>query len=97
MIQWMMLLDSLNYIFIARDFQRTPALSEVSIIVWLTMYDIKVYISSLGNLSISQRQLRFLSKYMDNLTSNIIISNCKSLSCTVCHHTFSSLGLATEI
>lgn len=62
MIQWMLLLDYSNHIFLVCDFQRTSALSEVSIIVWLSMYDIKAYISSPGYFSIFQRQLRYVSK-----------------------------------
>lgn len=68
MIQWMVLLDSSNPIFTTCGFQKPSALHELSTVVWPSMYHIKVYISSLGSFSIFQRQLRFVSKCMDNLT-----------------------------
>lgn len=68
MVQWMLLLVSSNHTFVACDFQRTSALSEVKVIVWLSMYDNNTHIRSLGNFSIFQRQLRFLSRYMESLT-----------------------------
>lgn len=46
MIQWMVLLVSSNHIFVACEFQRTSALSEVNVIAWLSVYDNNIHISS---------------------------------------------------